>query len=297
MKLSSPIALPALRPMQRGLVLCLLLLLQGCSALKLGYGQLPTIGQWWLDSQLSLNATQSDEVRSALRQLQRWHRQSELTGYADLLARLQKMGAADLQAKQVCDVWTQVQEGLDRVMDQAIVLAVPVAMQLEPRQLRHLARHWEDKNEAWEKEWLAGSPQERLQRRLDRTLSRYSDFYGSLGPAQVQLLENQLQTSAWTAEWGRRERLRRQSQLLLALQSLQTQTLTPGQAQAILQGVWRRWLTASQAQDQLIYRTLQEQSCFNLAELHNSTSPEQRQRAMRRLRAYERDLRELAAGP
>jgi hypothetical protein len=36
-----------------------------------------------------------------------------------------------------------------------------------------------------------------------------------------------------------------------------------------------------------------QQACDNLAQLHNTTSPEQRQRATRRLRAYEQDIREL----
>ena len=41
-------------------------------------------------------------------------------------------------------------------------------------------------------------------------------------------------------------------------------------------------------------QTLVQQACQSLAELHNSASAEQRQRAARRLRAYEQDLRELA---
>ena len=274
-----------------------LLLLQGCSAIQLGYNQLPTLGHWWLDSQLSLSSAQSDEVRSGLQQLQRWHRHNELGGYADLLGRLQDLGAGDVQAEQVCGVWTQVQAGLDRLMDQAVVQAVPVAQQLQPRQLRHLLRHWEDKNEDWEREWLSGSPQERLQRRLDRTVSRYSDFYGKLSASQVQLLQTQQQQSVWTPEWGRRERLRRQQMLLQALQQLQNDGLSGEQAQAVLRSVWQRWLDPVSPQDRQVYHRLQEQSCRHLADLHNSTSAEQRQRAQRRLRAYERNLRELAAAP
>ena len=282
---------------KRWCLLCMLVLLQGCSAVKLGYNQLPTLGHWWLDSQLSLSSAQSDDVRNALQQLQRWHRQNELGGYADLLGRLQGLGSGDVQAEQVCDVWSQVEGGLDRLMEKAVVQAVPIALQLQPRQLRHLARHWEDKNEDWEKEWLSGSPQERLQRRLDRALSRYSDFYGNLSATQVQLRQSQLQQSAWTPEWGRRERLRRQQLLLQALQSLQNDRLSGEQAQAVLRSVWQRWLEPVSPQDRQVYRRLQEQSCRHLADLHNSTSAEQRQRAQRRLRAYERELRELASAP
>ncbi len=273
------------------------LALQGCSAIKFGYNQAPSLGYWWLDSQLSLSSGQSEPVRDALTQLQRWHRERELGTYVELLGKLQAMSAGDIDAQQVCDVWSQVDEGMDRVMLQAIRLATPIAQQLQPRQLRHLMRHWEDKNEAWEDEWLGGSAQDRLKRRLDKAVSRYSDFYGSLSDAQTRLLQTQLQKSAWNAEWGRRERLRRQQTLLSALQRLQQNDTSPQQAQAILLGAWQQWLLPPQGSDRQIYKSFVEQSCGHLAELHNSTSPAQRQRAARKLKAYETDLRELAAKP
>jgi len=283
--------------MRRWFWLLFFLLLQGCSAIKLGYNQLPTLGHWWLDSKVSFDSAQSAQAREALQQLQRWHRSVELNAYVDWLVRLQSLAVRDVEPQQVCDVWSQVSEGMDRLMAQTIRLATPIALQLQPRQLRHLARHWEEQNEEWEKEWLSGSPEERLRRRLDRTLSRYGDFYGSLNEQQTELLRTQLQKSVWHAEWGRRDRLRRQESLLKALQRLQQDGLTAQQAEAALLVVWRQWLAPPQASDRQLYASLTEQACRNLAELHNSTSPEQRQRAVRRLRAYERDLRELAAQP
>lgn len=271
-----------------------LILLQGCSALQFGYNQAPQLGYWWLDSQLSLEGGQSDEVREAMQQLQRWHRSKELLVYADLLQKLQGMSSRDVEAQQVCDIWTQVDEGMDRAMAQAIRLAAPLALQLQPRQLRHLVRHWDEKNEDWEKEWLRGKPQDRIERRLDRAVSRYSDVYGSLSDAQTQLLRTQLQKSLWTPEWGRQERLRRQQSLLAALQRLQLAGTSTAQAETALQTVWQQWLQPPSAADQQHHQRWVTQACSDLAALHNSTSAEQRQRAARKLRGYETDLRELA---
>jgi hypothetical protein len=47
---------------------------------------------------------------------------------------------------------------------------------------------------------------------------------------------------------------------------------------------YRRW------QDELL-----QESCRTFSALHESTTPAQREQAVRRLRAYQRDLRELAA--
>lgn len=276
--------------------LCLLLL-QGCSAVKLGYNQMPTVAYWWLDSQLSLRGEQTEQVQAGLVQLQQWHREKELPLYVNLLQKLQDMSARDIDAQQVCAFWTQVDDALQRVMGQSIRLATPIAQQLQPRQLRHLARHWDEKNEDWETDWLSGSAQQRLDRRVDRAVSRYSDFYGNLNENQIQLIREQLQKSIWTAEWGRQERLRRQQLLLSTLQTLQQDRPGAAQAEAMLHAVWKQWLMPPLETDRRRQKVLIDQSCQSLAELHNSTSTEQRQRAVRRLRAYEKDLRELAGRP
>ena len=280
--------------MKHLVLLLMVFLLQGCSAIKLGYNQSPHLAYWWLDSQLSVDGAQSEQLREALQQLQRWHRDKELNTYADMLQKLQALSASDVQAQQVCEVWTQVDDALNRLMAQSIRLAAPIALQLQPRQLRHLSRHWDETNEDWEKEWLQGSARERTQRRLDKALTRYADFYGKLSEAQTELLRSQLQKSMWSSEWGRQERLRRQQTLLAALQRLQTAGTTVQQAEAVLQDVWQQWLQPAAAADRQVYKNWVSQSCRDLAELHNSTSAEQRQRAARRLRAYEKDLRELA---
>ena len=280
----------------RGLLLLLLALLQACSAVQIGYRQAPNLGYWWLDSQFNLSSEQADPVREALQQLQRWHREQELVRYADLLAQVQTLSAREVDAGQVCKVWTQVNDGLQRLAGQSVRQLAPLALQLQPKQLRHLARHWDKANADWNREWLEGSASQRLARRLDKAAARYSDFYGSLSEKQIGLLRAQLQASAWNPVWGQQDRQRRQQLLMGALQSLQAPGTTVAQAEAALLAVWQQWLVAPAEADRRVQQALVQQTCQNLAELHNSTSAEQRQRAARRLRAYEQDLRELAGG-
>jgi hypothetical protein len=45
--------------------------------------------------------------------------------------------------------------------------------------------------------------------------------------------------------------------------------------------------------DRVVMQKMSQQACDNLTQLHNTTSPEQRQRLTRKLRSYERDIREL----
>lgn len=274
-------------------VLFALMSLQGCSAIKLGYQQLPTLSYWWLDSAVSFSSAQSPGAKQAIDSLHQWHRRVELPVYADLLQQLSPLSAGPLNREQVCRVWSDVQTRLDTLMREAVAHAAPVAMALGPRQLSHMARHLENQNEEWEKEWLLGSANERLERRLDKTLERFRSFYGELAPAQVNLIKLQLAQSPWSAEWGRQDRQRRQQDLLSSLQRISQNKSTPAVAQAQLWSVWQRWLQPTDPADRAMVQTLSQRACENLAQLHNTTTPEQRQQVARRLRAYERDIRDL----
>lgn len=278
---------------RRTLLVFCLVLLQGCSTIKLGYQQLPTLSYWWLDSTVSFSGAQSKGAKEALDQLHQWHRREELPAYAELLQRALPLTAGPVQSEQVCGVWADVQTRLDTLMREAVVQVAPVAMALGPRQLSHMARHWERQNEEWEQEWLQGNTSERLQRRLDKTLERYRSFYGELNPAQEGLLKTQLAQSPWTAEWGRQDRQRRQQDLLSALQRISQDGMTRAQAQTQLWGVWQRWLLPTDAGQRTMMQNLSQRACDNLAQLHNTATPEQRQQVARRLRAYDRDIRDL----
>jgi hypothetical protein len=275
------------------LAVAALLLLQACSAIKLGYQQLPTLSYWWLDNTVSFSGKQTPAAKEAIDKLYQWHRREELPGYAALLQRTAELSAGPVQPAQLCRVFDEVQARLDTLMRQAVAQAAPVAMALGPRQLSHMARHWEQQNEEWEKEWLQGDTDARMERRLDKALSRYSSFYGELNAAQTALIKTQLAQSPWTAEWGRSDRQRRQQDLLSTLQRITQSNLTQAQAEAQLWGVWQRWLQPPDAGQRAVVQSLSQRACENLAQLHNTTTPEQRVRVARRLRAYERDLLDL----
>jgi hypothetical protein len=275
------------------IALAALLLLQACSTIKLGYQQLPNLSYWWLDRTVSFSGLQSDEAKGAIDRVYQWHRQEALPDYAKLLQRTTQLSAGTVQSDQLCQVVNEAQTQLDVLMRQAVVHAAPVAMVLGPKQLSHMAKHWERKNEAWEKEWLQGDSAARLARRVDKALDRYTSFYGELRSEQIVLITNQLAQSPWRAEWGRRDRQRRQQDLLSALQLIQQNNLSRTQAEAQLWGVWQRWLQPPDAEQRNVIQGLAQRTCDNLAQLHNTTTPEQRSRLAKRLQAYERDMLDL----
>ena len=136
-----------------------------------------------------------------------------------------------------------------------------------------------------------------MKKRLDATVDRFSDFYGDLSNEQIKLLRLQIEQSPWSPEVAIQNRIKRQQSQLLVLQTLTQDASKPGfnlaQAENI---VLQLSLQSVRPQDPALLNLqlqLEQQACLNFSQFHNSTTPAQRQKAQRRLRAYEKDIRDL----
>ena len=271
--------------------------LSGCSAIKLGYNQLPEISSWWLDNYVNFTDTQAAQAKQALKKLQAWHRKEELPLVADLLVQAQGLAPQNISTQQACEVWGKLEKRIEAVALESSHLATPIVLQLTPRQLRHLEKQWAVKNEEWKKDWLQPSAEDRLKKRLDATVDRFSDFYGDLSAEQIKLLRQQIEQSLWSPEVALQNRIKRQQAQLLVLQNLIQDPSKPGFNGAQAENtVLQLSLQSLRPQDPFLLNLqlqLEQQACLNFSQFHNITTPAQRQKAQRRLRAYEKDLREL----
>jgi hypothetical protein len=145
------------------LALGLALALSACSAVKLGYMNLPHLAWWWLDGYADFSDEQEPRVRDAIAALHEWHRREELPRVAELLGRMERMAPGEITAQQACSVVAEVQGRLKEVARQGEPGAVSVAASLKPRQLRHLARNFRTRNERIRREWMAIPPEEQLE--------------------------------------------------------------------------------------------------------------------------------------
>lgn len=275
-------------------LLVLLLLLGGCSAMQTGYNNAPSLLYWWLDGYVDFNPAQADPVRDSLVSLQAWHRREELPAYADLLQRLQQESAQNVTPQQVCKPLDQARGHLQRLGAQGAMAFAAVVPTLQPEQLRHLARQLEKHDQKWREEWLDGTAEERLQRRFKRTVDRYEDLYGRLNESQRRYLRQRLTEVGFDARIVWAERLRRQQDLLRVLQEHRNGD-RPAHVEAELLAWVQRSFEPPDPATRAYLQRLFEQGCQTLAELHSSSSPEQRRRVAGKLQGYENDLRALIA--
>lgn len=270
--------------------------LAACSAVRLGYNTLGDVAYWWLDSYLDFTPAQSPRVREDLARLHQWHRAEELPRFGRMLHRMEDLVPRDVTPEQACSFMTEFRERLLAVARQAEPAAVPLATGLDADQLQHLQRKYEKNNADYTGDWIRLGPAEQKEKRYRQFLDRAEMIYGRLDEAQRQELRRDVDRSIFDPKRILAERQRRQQDALQTLGRIVNERVTFEDARLLLRGYVERALTPPGAAARAYQDALVAEGCRHFAILHNSTTAEQREAAVRRLRAYQRDLRELANG-
>lgn len=278
----------------KGIIVLLLPLIVGCSALRLTYNQGPFLAYWWLDGYADFNGEQAPKVKAALEDWFTWHRATQLPEYAQALAELQGVAADNVTAGQICQQFQAWQQRAERAFDQALPATAEQVRQLTPEQVKRIERQQTKKLAEAEADYLQDDPAERQKASLKRTLDRAESLYGKLTPAQLQLLRQGLDQSPFKPEVWLAERRQRQADSLGQLRHWTTDKPDLATVQSGLRRLGAATFQSPRPAYQAYADTLAQANCALAAAVHNASSAAQRRRAIEKLKGWEDDLRALA---
>ena len=279
------------------IIAALCLLLGACSAVRLGYGQAPTLTYWWLDRYVDFNDQQTPRVRDAIDAWFAWNRRTQLTDYADLLARAASEVPADTSAARTCEWFAELQRRVDRGVEHGLPAAAELALTLTPAQIQHIESRYASNNDEFRKDYLQPDRAVRHNEAVERAVERAETIYGSLGAAERNRIARVVAESPFDPELWLSERVRRQQELLQALRRITGTPTSREQAQAALQAYVDHVRDSPRENYRRYSERLIRYNCEAGAALHNVTTPAQRQVALQKIRGWEADLRALAAAP
>ena len=284
------------RPIIVWLALCLALL-SGCSLLRLTYPQAPTIAYWWLDGYVDFSTAQSPRVQEQLAELLRWHRAAELPEYAALLQRARGEVLANATLAQVCRWYDEGAARLLLTFEQALPAAAETSLALTPAQFDHIQRKFDKSNLEFRDDFMQPTLEARLKENVKRSLERAETLYGKLDDAQREIITREVAASPFDPALWLAEREQRQRELLQTLHRLQAERASNPQMQAALRGFAEQALHSPRTAYRAYQDRLKTFNCGFAADLHNATTPAQRQAAAATLKGWETDLRALVAEP
>jgi Family of unknown function (DUF6279) len=281
----------------------LALLLAGCSVLRIAYSQAPTFTYWWIDGYVDLGDAQSVKLREAIDRWFEWHRRTELTRYAALLARAQReVMEPTLSTAQLCTWRDEAQRRLDAALDAATPAFATLMLSLTPEQIRHMERKMAKDGDELRRDFAQADRAERAQGAFKRTLARYENLYGKLDEAQRKKLGDLLAASPFDADRWLAERERRNRDLITLLGTVSTAgrdaqaaDSAKAQAQAAVRVLAERALRSPRPDYRAYQERLTQENCALASAMHNATTPAQRQYARNKLKSWEDDVRLIMA--
>jgi hypothetical protein len=276
--------------------LTIALALTGCSAVRLAYNNAPNLAYWWLDGYVDFDSAQSVRVRADLQQILDWHRKAELPFFAETLKDLQVRAPQAITGEQVCALYADLLEHALTVGERMVPTGAAIVAGLQPNQVDHLAREYDKRNRTWQQEWVELSATELAKKRAEKFQDRAESFYGRLTSAQRALVLTQAQASLYDPQRHYKELVRRQQDGFKMLRQLSAANASDGEIQTEIRALLARTAKSADATYRSYQAKLNRQNCANVAALHNSTTPEQRNKAVQALRGYEDDLRSLQTG-
>ena len=205
---------------------------------------------------------------------------------------------ADTTPERMCEWTTEFRSRVDAAVARARPTIADVVVTLSPQQIANVEKKYVERNGEWRDDYLQKSPAKRRQAAIDREVERAEGFYGRLDAAQRERVARGVDESPFDGELSYAERLRRQQDVIALLRRLSATPLAPpSRADADAEiGAYIQRVDRSPREDYRAYsKRLIAHNCAFAAQLHNTTTPEQRRTAARKLKGYEDDLRSLAA--
>jgi hypothetical protein len=193
----------------------------------------------------------------------------------------------------MCEWGTELRRHFDAAIEQAVPAMAEIVPTLSAQQIASIEKRYAKKNEEYRDDFLDRDLAKRRTAMVKREVERAEDFYGRLDDAQRAFVAKAMTESPWHGETAYDERLRRQADLIATVRRLAARRAAPAEAQAEVRD-WLRRAVQSPNEPYRQYATrLADYNCKYAAELHNLMSAEQRQKAVKKVKEYEDELRAL----
>lgn len=206
------------RPLRMLLCALALLLVAGCSMVRLGYGQFDTIAGWMAHEYFDLEPAQRDNFSQRFERLHAWHRREQLPEYAQFLGEARTRAQRGLQASDMVWLFDGIKSRYALIAARAAPDAADLLASLSAAQIDHLGKELDQANRKFLEENRTREPlSARRQHQQRNTLKQLRDWIGPLSDAQEVKIVALLQQVPLTDALRHEDRLRRQREFFVLL--------------------------------------------------------------------------------
>lgn len=169
-------------------VLCLLLLLPGCSSTTFLYNRLHHFIPWYVDDFVELNDRQQDKLDVMLADYMHLHRRQYLPRYSELITQMLSAIEGPLTEQEAARIYRELAAEMERLQDDVLNWMLTIGADLSAEQLEEFRRNLQQQQHDYEAEYVDRTEAEFRRETYTSLEDSFSDYLGRLQPSQLALL-------------------------------------------------------------------------------------------------------------
>ncbi len=278
-------------------VVFLSFLLSSCSSVQLAYNQVDFLLKWWLDDYIDLTTEQSLMYDQSIHLLVKKHRQEELPKalqqLKQLKSKLDQPLKTDDGVQLVKEIKSLSRASINLLQDDAVALALT----LQPKQFTLLESTFAKLNKKFQADYLKGSTEERLDKRVEKIIERTESFSGNLSKSQKIQVKEIAREYLLDMEVVYQTRLYKQQLIMKTLKKIAQEQAPPAQVKVIINQLFNDLELGVTADQKDFEKKRDLHSGIVLAKITELFDEQQRKKTQVKLKNWEQDLQTLIQQP
>jgi hypothetical protein len=255
------------------------------------YNRLDWVLHYYLTNQVSLDSSQSRQLRVNLKQFVAWHRHHELPRYADFLERLADAAAKPMTPEQLETGRAEIGKLVEHLVVKASPDATRWLLALRRPQLDEFFANFTENETETRAKACDGDPAERRTHSTEKFIEGVEDWTGKLRRSQRELITRRLAANVDQACATFEMNARSWVAFRELIDQRRSEADFAAQVAGFLLHPEERWPEDYRR----VFLENNQRLLALLGELDQTLTAEQRAHAIERMRDYSRDLRALAA--
>ena len=277
------------------LVIVAAVLVQACSAVRLGYGNADSLARWAIDQYLDLSPEQDALTREGFARLLAWHRKTQLPDYVSVLRQGQQFVAGQPTAAEALALGDALIRRGRTLAEQATPFVADLLATVSPAQIERMAESMAENNADHAKEMrLADGEDGQRRARYKRTLERTEYWFGDLTGEQKTALRELINGQTAGSQFWYEERLRRHREWLDLVRQVQREHPPRERIMQLLRDYAARFDMPTDPARRAQAQALRRASAELAVAIHALMTPMQRTHAEIKLGDLMRDLEDLS---
>ena len=280
------------------LLTLMLVVVAGCSSLRLAYNNGDTVLYWWLNAYVDLDRDQKGWVREDIDKLFDWHRKTQLKDYVEILRKGQKQVQGNPTQADLMADYSEIKSRTQSLLLKAAPDLADLARSLKPEQVAQMEKKFKSNNDDYRKKFLTGDQEKRQQLRYKKSMEQFELWFGSFSSEQEALIRKASDARPLDNEIWLDERSRRQRNVLALVQKVQNEKLGKEATVALINTLIKDSFDRLEHSDRKAFFDAFENSTAQMIlTVIKIATPAQKTHAVKRMQGWIDDFNSLAAQP